>query len=66
VRKARTGTFEDYRNAEGISLDKALLSKNSGQRTLAKLKLNSILGKWAQNQNKTQTTIYNSESFRSF
>jgi len=53
--------IEDYRRAAGIAPDKASISKNAGQRTLAKLKLNSIWGKWAQNQNKTQTTIVNSE-----
>jgi hypothetical protein len=53
--------IEDYRRAEGIALDKTSLSKNSGQRTLAKLKLNSMWGKWAQNQNKTQTTLVTSE-----
>jgi len=53
--------IEDYRCAEGIALDKASISKNAGQRTLAKLKLNSMWGKWAQNQNKSQTTIINSE-----
>jgi len=53
--------IEDYRRAEEISLDKASISKNAGQRTLTKLKLNSTWGKWAQNQNKTQTTIVNSE-----
>jgi hypothetical protein len=53
--------IEDYRRSEGIALDKASISKNSGQRTLAKLKLNSMWGKWAQNQNKTQTTIVDSE-----
>ena len=44
----------DYRRSEGIPLDKASISKISGKRTLAKLKLNSMWGKWAQNQNKTQ------------
>ena len=53
--------IEDYRRAEGIALDKASISKNAGQRTLAKLKLNSMWGKWAQNQIKPQTTIVNSE-----
>jgi len=53
--------YIDYRRAEEIALDKASISKNAGQRTLAKLKLNSMWGKWAQNQNKTQTTIVNSE-----
>jgi len=50
--------IEDYRRAEGIALNKASISKNSEQRTLAKLKLTSM---WTQNQNKTQTTIVNSE-----
>jgi len=53
--------IEDYRSAEGIALDKTSISKNSGQRSLAQLKLNSMWGKWAQNQNKTKTTIVNSE-----
>ena len=53
--------IEDYRRAEGITLDKASISKNSGQRTLAKLKLNSMWGKWAQNQNKTQTSLVSTE-----
>jgi hypothetical protein len=37
--------IEDYRRAEGIVLDKESISKNSGQRTSAKLKLNSMWGK---------------------
>ncbi len=53
--------IEDYRRAEGIALDKASIFKNAGQRTLAKLKLNSMWGKWAQNQNKTQTSLVTSE-----
>jgi len=52
--------IEDYRGAEGIALDNASISKNAGQRTLVKLKLNSMWGKWAQNQNKTQTTLVTS------
>jgi hypothetical protein len=51
----------ENRRAEGISLDKTSISKNVGQRTSAKLKLNSMWGKWAQNQNETQTTIVSSE-----
>jgi len=53
--------IEDYRRAEGIAVDKASISKNAGQRTLAKLKWNSMWGKWAQNQNNTQSTIVDSE-----
>jgi hypothetical protein len=52
--------IEEYRRAEGIALDKASIFKNPGQRTLAKLKLNSVWGKWAQNQNKTQTSLVTS------
>jgi len=37
--------IKDYRRAEGIVLDKASISKNAGQRTLEKLKLNSM---WAK------------------
>jgi hypothetical protein len=51
---------EEYRRAEGIVLDKASIFKNAGQRTLAKLKLNSMWGNFAQNSNKTQTTIVDS------
>jgi len=47
--------IEDYRCAVGIVLD------NRGQRVLAKLKLNLMWGKWAQNQNKTQTSLVTSE-----
>jgi hypothetical protein len=53
--------IEDYRRAERIALDKASISKNAGHRTLAILNLNSMWGKWAQNQNKTHTTIVDSE-----
>ena len=34
--------IEGYMRVEGIALDKASISKNSGQRTLAKLKLNYV------------------------
>ena len=53
--------IEDYWRAERIALDKASLSKNAGQRTLAKLKLNSMWGKWAQHENKSKRTILDSE-----
>jgi hypothetical protein len=53
--------IEEYRRAEGIALDKASFPKNAMQRTLATLKLNSMWGKWAQKQNKTQTTLVTSE-----
>ena len=53
--------IEDYGRAEGIALDKASIFINSGQRTLVKLKFNTMWGKWAQKQNKAQTTIVNSK-----
>jgi len=37
--------IEDYRRAEGIALDKASVTKIAGQRTLAKLKWNSMWSK---------------------
>ena len=49
--------IEDYRRAEGIALDKASISKNAGQRTLAKLKLNSMWGKLAQNQKRPRLQL---------
>jgi hypothetical protein len=49
--------IKEYRRAEGIVLDKASIFKNAGQRTLA---INSMWEKFAQNGNKTQTTIVNS------
>jgi hypothetical protein len=51
--------IENYRRAEGIALDKASISKNAVQRSLAKVKLNSVCGKWAQN--KTETTLVTSK-----
>ena len=53
--------IEDYWRAEEIAIDKASVSKNAVQRTLAKLKLNSMWGKWASNQNKTQTIVVDTE-----
>jgi len=52
--------IENYWRAKEIALDKASILKKAGQRTLAKLKLKSMWGKWAQNQNKTQTTLVTS------
>jgi hypothetical protein len=36
--------IEEYLRAEGIALDKASVSKNAGQRTLAKVNLHSMWG----------------------
>jgi len=40
--------IEDYRRAEGFALDKKSISKNEGQRILAKIKLNSMCGRNAR------------------
>jgi hypothetical protein len=56
----REKCIEDYRRAEEIDLHKSI-SKNAGQRALAKLKLNSMWGKWAQNQNMNQATLVASD-----
>jgi len=53
--------IEDFRRAEGIVIDKTSISKNAGQRTLAKIRLKSMWGKWAQKLNKNKTTIVISE-----
>ena len=41
-------------------MQRALLLKNPGQRTLAKLKLNSMWEKFAHNENKTHTKLVTS------
>ncbi|KAL9982832.1 hypothetical protein ACROYT_G004941 [Oculina patagonica] len=45
---------EDYFAREGIRLDPSNIKKNPGLRTLAKLMLNSMWGKFGQKPNKTQ------------
>ncbi|KAL9970542.1 hypothetical protein ACROYT_G022936 [Oculina patagonica] len=45
---------EDYFAREGIPLDPSNIKKNPGLRTLAKLMLNSMWGKFGQKPNKTQ------------
>ena len=44
----------DYYAREGIRLDRANIKKNPGLRTLAKMMLNSMWGKFGQRTNKTQ------------
>ena len=44
----------DYETHEGIKLDPAKIQKNPGLRTLAKMMLNSMWGKFGQRTNKTQ------------
>lgn len=56
----KTEYIENFRCTEGIKPERASISKNAGQRTLAKLKLNYMWCKWAQKQNDTQTTVVSS------
>lgn len=46
--------IDDYKRVEGIRLDPNKIEKNPGLRSLAKLMLNSFLGKFGQRSNKTQ------------
>ena len=46
--------FADYYAREGIRLDPGKIKKNPGLRTLAKMMLNSMWGKFGQRTNKTQ------------
>ncbi|XP_078355818.1 uncharacterized protein LOC144640593 [Oculina patagonica] len=46
--------IEDYYAREGIRLDPTKIKKNPGLRTLAKMMLNSMWGKFGQRSNKTQ------------
>jgi hypothetical protein len=49
--------IKDYWLPKGIALDKVSIFKNSGKRTLEKLKLNSMWGKWTENLKKIQTSL---------
>ena len=44
----------DYQSREGITLEPSRVQKNPGLRTLAKMMLNSMWGKFGQRTNKTQ------------
>ena len=46
--------LDDYRDKEGIELGPEKIEKNPGLRTLAKMMLNSMWGKFGQHTNKTQ------------
>ena len=54
--------IEDYFQREGIRLRKEHIVKNSGQRFIAKLMLNSFWGKFAQRPNLTQTVLVSSHT----
>jgi len=50
--------IKEYWHVEGIALDNAYNSKNAKNFGKTKIKIN--MGKWAQNQNNTQTTLLSS------
>lgn len=50
----RQAHIDAYQNREGITLEPSQIEKNPGLRTLAKLMLNSMWGKFGQRTNKTQ------------
>ncbi|XP_042908649.2 uncharacterized protein [Parasteatoda tepidariorum] len=49
--------IEDYFTREGIQLDFSKIGLNPGQRSLSKLMLNSLWGKFGQDQDKLQTVF---------
>lgn len=49
--------IERYYQAEGIRLEKGSVARNEGLRTIAKLLLNSLWGKFAQRRNQPKTII---------
>ena len=52
----------DYRAKEGIELDYDKIEKNSGLRSVAKIALNSMYGKFGQNLNETHIRVFNDPS----
>ena len=59
--------LDDYRDKEGIELDPEKIEKNPGLRTLAKMMLNSMWGKFGQRTNKTQVREFDdSQKFSTF
>jgi len=57
----------DYRAKEGIELDYDKIEHNPGLRSVAKIALNSMWGKFGQNLNKTQIRVFNDpQAFHEF
>ena len=54
----RQSYIEDYYKHEGIRLEYAKIEHNPGLRTLAKMMLNSMWGKFGQRLNKTQVRAF--------
>ena len=49
--------IQDFERAEGIKLDKSQINLNPGKRSVAKLCLNSLWGKYGQRENMPKTEI---------
>jgi len=49
--------IEKFRQSEGILLDKDKIEHNASKRAIAKLCLNSMWGKFGENQRKSQTLV---------
>ena len=59
--------IDNYFQQEGIQLEYDKIEKNPGLRTLAKMMLNSMWGKFGQRLNKTQVqTFHNPQAFHRF
>ena len=49
--------IQDFEQSEGVKLDKSQISLNPGKRSVAKLCLNSLWGKFGQRENMPKTEI---------
>ena len=58
--------IENYKKFEGIKLDENKIKFNSGLRSVSKLLLNSLWGKYGQNAHLTQTKYFTEDSLESF
>jgi hypothetical protein len=58
--------IDQYAAHEGIALDPTKIVKNPGLRSLSKLLLNSMWGKWAQRSNMRQTRLFKSTEMDEF
>jgi len=53
----RTPADKEFRQSEGILLDKHKIENNASKRALAKLSINSMWGKFGENPRKTRTLL---------
>ena len=54
----REAFLVDYEAHEGVKLDPAKMTKNPGARTISKLSLNTLWGKFGQHDNSTQDRVH--------